>query len=246
MLLFGADIFLIFFVVWSGITTFWSYQNMKSVVAEIGSARVVGADVKDRNTPKPAITASVESVKQESNYVYLITVSNQNAFWSSPSFSLHLSSGDNVSASRQSFLLPNEKRLVILTGDLGTTPTVSYDSFSWERTPPLSIPNIQIGTMQAQHSFVTVTKQGVRRMVSQITSTVRNQSMYRVQTMKIIAVVRNGAQLVGVQQVFIDDLRANEERPVTIEFVEMLPAFTTIELATEIDALDPDTLQVDI
>jgi hypothetical protein len=70
--------------------------------------------------------------------------------------------------------------------------------------------------------------------------------MYRIQTMKIIAVVRNGAQLVGVQQVFIDDLRANEERPVTIEFVDMLPAFTTIDLATEIDVLDPDTLQVDI
>ena len=83
-------------------------------------------------------------------------------------------------------------------------------------------------------------------MVSQIATTVRNGSMYRINTLKIVAVVRNGTELVGVQQVFVDNLRANEERPVLVEFIDMLPAFTSIELSTEIDVLDPNTLQVDI
>jgi len=246
MVLIGVDIFLILFVIWSGVITFWSYQNMNSYVSEIGKNRIVGKAERERNAPKPATTLAIESIQQQESSVYLITVTNPNATWSSPMFALHLGQGDQTSSSRESFLAPNDKRLVILTGDLGSAPNVVYDSFVWQRTPPKTIPTINVTVSQGQHSNVSVTKQGERRMVSQIATTVRNGSMYRINTLKIVAVVRNGTELVGVQQVFVDNLRANEERPVLVEFIDMLPAFTSIELSTEIDVLDPNTLQVDI
>lgn len=243
VLLFAVlDIFLFVYVVTNIVLSFFSFSKERAYIATIANDRMVALTERERNVPKDLVVKSVESVELASGKkLYLATIKNDNAYWSIRSVS-YVFSGSSKSDSKTTFLLPQEERQLVFTGDIGTNPSLVVSDTEWNRSPARSLPAISVTFAAAKHGLISAQTNGPIRVVSEVTTSVTNASLYSIKSMKGTLVVRNGNELVNAWQFFIDNLKPSETRPLTIQFNEALGQFTSLTFYPEINTLLPDTL----
>lgn len=239
-----GDIFLFVFVVTNIAVSFFSFSKERSYISDIANNRMVALAQQKRNEPKSLITQSVESaLLGTGKRLYLASVKNDNAYWSVKTVS-YVFSGTSKSDPKTTFLLPQEERKLVFTADIGTSPSLGLSSLEWERTPAHSLPTIVLTFAPAKHSLISAQTSGPIRVVSEVSTAISNTSLYNIKSMKGTLVVRNGNELVNAWQFFVDNLKAGESRPITIQFNEALGQFTSLTFFPEINTLLPDTLNL--
>jgi len=245
LLLLGADLILIAFVVINGIAALVGYGTVDKWVSEMGSSRIVGAEVTSRNIPSALTVPSIESVADgKGQMLYVAIIKNPNRFWSAQTLQYTFSSTQGSIDPKETFLPAGEERVVLASGNIGTTPTMEFSSVVWKRTPTANLPEVPLVFSEGQHKFVTVQGAGSAQAVSQVTTTVTNNSLYTIKDLKVVVVVRNGAALVNAKQFFVENITQRENRELTFQFPSALGQFSNILFYPEVNILDSSTLDI--
>jgi hypothetical protein len=246
LLLLGADLILIAFVVINGISSLIGHRTADAWVSEMGTSRIVGSEVTSRNTPSALTVTSIESVSDgKGQMLYVGIIKNPNTFWSAERVQFSFASSQETTDLKETFILAGEERVVLVSGNIGANPTMQFGDVFWKRTPATSLPELQLDFSDAQHKFVTVHgTSGSAQAVSQVTTTVTNNSLYKVKDLKVIVVVRNGDTLVNAKQFFVENLMQREVRDLTFQFPSALGQFSSISFYPEVNILDSSTLDI--
>lgn len=245
IVLLGADLILVAFVVTNGISALVGYGVVDKWVSEIGSSRVIGADATSRNFPKDVTVASLESVSDgKGKMIYALTLENTNPFWSLKSASVTVTGSSETTDSRDISIPAGETRIVLLSGSVGANATAQFETTIWQRTPKNKLPELPLTFTPAEHRFVTVQGTSGLQAVSQVKTTITNSSLYTIHNMKVVVVVRNGTQLVNAKQFYVEDLKQREVRELTFQFPNTLGQFSAISFFPEVDVLDSQNIQI--
>jgi len=245
LLLLGADLILIAFVITNGISALVGYGTVDKWVSEMGSSRVIGAEVTFRNIPSALTVTSIESVADgRGQMLYVGIIKNPNTFWAAQTVQFSFTSAQGTTDSKETFILADEERVVLMSGNIGTNPTTEFGDISWKRTPKAKLPEVQLDFSEGEHKFVAVQGTGGAQAVSQVTTTVTNLSLYKIKDLKVIVVVRNGDTLVNAKQFFVENLTQREVRELTFQFPSALGQFSSIVFYPEMNILDSSTLDI--
>lgn len=243
LLLIAFDIFLLVYVVTNGAITLITYANAQKMVSSIGTSRVISTDVTSRSTPQPIAIIRIDSIPESTASTLVIArIKNPNAGWSAENVTYHFTESGRELESRTTFLLPLEERVLVVSEDITSKPSLTISHVAWKRTPQSTLPKVAVTFSEGLHEFVTTKSGPTQKTISQITTLVTNKSLYGITQLKGIVLVANGQQIVGARQFFIDALKAKEAREVTIQFPDPLPPFTSISFSSEVNTLDPTNL----
>jgi|GEM_PF-5846414 len=246
IVLLGLDLILVAFVVTNGISALIGHSVTDKWISEIGSSRMVSAEATTRNTPKDIEIASLESVADgKGQFIYLATLQNPNTFWSVKSVTLEVSGESGTTDSRQTLIPAGETRVVLFGGSAGANAQLNMTDMKWERTPKSKLPEILLDFTQAQHNFVTAqSTSGNLRAISQVTTTVTNNSLYTIKSIKVVVVARNGNNLVSAKQFFVENLEQRESRDLVFQFPNAIGQFSSITFYPEVDILNSKNLEI--
>jgi len=245
IVLLGVDLILIAFVVTNGISALVGYGVVDKWVSEVGASRVIGADATSRNTPKDVTVSSLESVADgKGKMIYALTLENTNPFWSLKSALVSVTGSSETIDPRDISVPAGETRIVLLSGSAGANVTAQFEGAVWQRTPKKKLPELPLTFTPAEHKFVTVQGVSGLQAVSQVTTTVTNSSLYTINNMKVVVVVRNGSQLVNAKQFYVENLAQREVRELTFQFSNTLGQFSAITFFPEVDVLDSQNIQI--
>ncbi len=243
LVLIALDIFLVVYTVTNGVLVLVTYPRVQQSIAAIGTSRIVTGDVQTRNTPKPITMVQIDIIPESASSSLVVAhLKNTNTDWTATNVTFHFSSGSSSFESRSTFLLPLEERVVLASEDVTTKPTITIDASTWERTPSSLLPKVPITFSKGAHEFITTKNGSTQKTISQITTTVTNQSLYTVKKLKGTVLVTSGTSLIGARQFFIDALKPNEAHETVIQFPDPLPPFTAIQFVSELNTLDPANL----
>jgi hypothetical protein len=79
-----------------------------------------------------------------------------------------------------------------------------------------------------------------RGVLSRARFTLTNQTAYSYFEPRFIVELRRGSQLVGIQAVVVEKLKAGERREVEVSWFDRIGAVSNIEVTPEIDILNPE------
>lgn len=245
LLLIALDIFLVVFVATNGVVAAFSYKQADEWINEIGTSRVLATTEFSRISPQPLDLGQVESFTDSlSNTISLSVVTNKNALWSAEKVIYTFIGSEGESAERTAVLVPQATTVFLSTSDVGSDQEVNIKSITWRRSPVDSLPVIPITFTDGEHTTVITPDAGGAKAISQIATTITNNSLFTVKETRVVVLVRKGSTLVAAKQVFVDNLTSREARDLSIQFSGPLPQFDTIIFFSDIDIFDPNMLEV--
>lgn len=245
MMLLGLDLFLIVYVVFNGVITAVTYRKTNALIEQIGTSRVLGEEVFARSNPQDIAVENVTSIERgDGQFLHVVTLGNPNRTWTAAQYFFTIEGPEGSTTEKEAFIPPNENQILLVTGSTGGQGQVVGTRTSWMRTPPETLPHVPIEFGAGIHRYITAQSPTSPRLVSQVTTTVTNASLYDIGVFKGIVVAKNGAAIVGAQQFFVENLDSRESRELSIVFLDALPSFTSIEFHSEVDILDSTNLRI--
>lgn len=176
----------------------------------------------------------------------LARVRNPNSQWY-VRFSYTLGIGDRVEHATDGFLLPGEERPVFRSfrGVGGGTVVFNLENIEWRRVNPREIPdfaefknehlNFKIKDVQFLPSVI----EGQGR-VSRATFTIVNKTAYNYGEPKFLVLLYRGSRLIGIQSAVLERFTSGQSRNVEVSWFDGIGAVSHVEVAPEIDIMNPD------
>ncbi len=246
LVLIFLDVILITIIVSQAIFYFGSKEEHLKNMQGLTENRIDFLSFRQHFAPQPIVTDSLVVIRpdsKKSQYDFITTVFNPNPDWRATieyyflSDELEIFKGSN-------FINPEERKYFFTLG----TQVVSevndiqflISKISWRRMRQpqkdllsilnqLKIEDIGLEYLQAENESL---------ILPQISFKAKNNSIYDFWETRFVIALENNLNLVGLNVLSTNSWRANEEKNLIFVW-PLIPAFTHIEIKTEIDVFNP-------
>ncbi|MBU1163934.1 hypothetical protein KKA15_00035 [Patescibacteria group bacterium] len=200
----------------------------------------------ERNKPKNLILQPMEVMSTTGGrFDILAKVKNPNPQWHIPYISYQFISGSKVLSEGETFILPNEEKIIISFGNeefvKADDVVLNVSSMQWRRISDyteLAASRLRFDVSDIK--FITSRQSGLssRLPVSQTRFNVKNNSAYNFWEVGFYVVLYSGSLPVAVNYTNVEEFGSGKEKVVSINWYETLPPISRTEVIPEIDILD--------
>jgi hypothetical protein len=202
-----------------------------------------------RGAPMPILTTNVQSLSLGNRlHVLVAFVENPNPDWSARNFKYRFVVDGQALAEEESFLNPEEDRMLIKFGYESSKPPsdirLDVDAFDWRRFEN-DVPIVNWEILDV--NYYAASREEVNGEDVIVDPRVRwwaqNLSLYDLWEAKFQVALFNGDKLVGVSELLSKDFIALQKKDLEVVWLNDLPRVTNTEIYPVVDWLDYDNFK---
>ena len=247
LILIFLDIILIAIVLFQSVFYFkWQEEHLKNM-QELTENKIDFLGLRQHFAPQPVVTDSLTIIRpdsKKSQYDFVITAFNPNSDWR-VTIEYYFSTDESETPLQFGFINPGEKKYFFVLGAQMDSEISDVQflisSISWRRVRSpqkeflsilgqLVIEDIGLKYLQAENESV---------ILPQISFKAKNNSIYDFYDTRFVIALERDLSLVGLNILFADSWRANEEKNLTFIW-PLIPRFTHIKINPEINVFNPE------
>jgi len=233
-------------IIYASLIFFVYGQSHTDLMNNLATSYVDYSAFREKNKPKDLILPTIDILPSTENRTDLVAhVKNPNQKWSVPYFKYQFVSGPDVLDEGESFLFPNEEKLIIAYGvdqvynrsdvDLNITEIDWWRFLNFE-----DFKNSRLNFVIKDVDFITSSKSGLtsRLPVSQTRFTITNDSAYSYWEVGFKIVLYSGQSIIGVNYATVEAFRSGQTKKVSVNWFENLSPITKTEIIPEVNIID--------
>ena len=200
--------------------------------------------INTRQQPRPLQIVSFDATGSSDGVTdFVVRLRNPNDQFAARPVTIQLLSGGATVATKQTFILPTEEKLVTFFGQsVSSSATASIVATDWTRVRDFT--EFAQARLQFQISnidFKTSQQSGIRGElpISVLSFDITNDSAYSYWHVGTYASLKTQGRVGAINFTTVDQLRSGETQTVEMRWFEPVPPTSQVEILTEVDILDP-------